>query len=226
LIRAEAPTIVNASAPEVLGLGGGSMTPQGTTISQMSGEVAPKMPGAQPTLIHSPGESRRPGGLLVAGIAAGLLLVGGIGYVALRRPPAPPPGPRGDETQVAAERPAKPKVAHLQITSEPSGAEVKRVDTGEILGITPLDKDLVADGTLASIALHKDGYEDQRRAVRLTERDAALSFVLRPVAAPNQPPSPTTPASPGPTGTTRKPRPTGPRPSSHQLNDDILAPGR
>jgi serine/threonine protein kinase len=225
MVRAEAPTIVNASAPDLLGnRGGGIAPPQGSTISQVSGEVAPKMTGNQPTLIRPPGESRRPGGLIAAGIAVGILAIGGLGY-ALFRPRAPivtnPPAQNPNPPAIAA----KPKMAHLQITSEPSDAQVKRGDTGEILGTTPLEKDLPADGTFMSIVIHKDGYQDEARGVRLTERDASLSFALKPVVAPSHSPPPTTTAPPGPTGTSRRSRPTGtPRPPSHRLNDDILSP--
>jgi serine/threonine-protein kinase len=174
-----------------------------TTLSGATGEVGADMTVVPPSMQPPPSPLTRKsgGGGMVIGIVAMLLAVGGgVGYVLLRDPGNKTVGANQQPQQTTPEA-QQPVAAHarLHISSDPVGAEVRRKDTGEVLGVTPLDKELPADGSLMPLVVHKDGYKDGSRGVVLSDRDATLAFRL--VADPGAA------AAPGatPTGDGKKP---------------------
>jgi len=104
--------------------------------------------------------------VLVAGL--GLLVLSSLG-LALAWP---------EQRGAAAEAPAALEVAEvaLDVLSEPSGAEVRRADTGEVLGRTPLHTRAVGGPTWLVLAL--EGYGAERRTVDLSH-PARLSVPLK-----------------------------------------------
>ena len=56
--------------------------------------------------------------------------------------------------------PAVPDKVTISFSSLPSGATVSLKDTGEVLGMTPLDKQLPSGKTPLAVVFRKDGYEE------------------------------------------------------------------
>ena len=174
-----------------------------TTLSGATGEVGADMSAVPPSMQPPPSPLTRKSGSggMVIGIVVMLLAAGGgVGFLLLRgesnKNVAAVPQP-----QTPQQEPPQPPAAkaRLHISSDPIGAEVRRKDTGEVLGLTPLDKELPADGSLMPLVVHKDGYKDGSRGVVLSDRDATLAFRL--VADPNAPAA----AAPAPTDGSKKP---------------------
>jgi serine/threonine-protein kinase len=120
-------------------------------------------------------------------IAASLVaLVGGGAFWALRPydKPLDPPGP--GPTPVEAPKP--PEKITLDISSEPKGAKVTRVDTGEALGVTPLKAQLDRADTAVTLRFELEGRLNAERTISLTA-NSALSLDLAPVPA-AAPPAP------------------------------------
>jgi serine/threonine-protein kinase len=77
-----------------------------------------------------------------------------------------------------------PTTVTLTVATTPPGAKVTRTDTGEVLGVTPLAKTLVASAGEATLRLELDRFETVDRKVVLGV-DSSLEFVLK--AAPRKP---------------------------------------
>lgn len=113
---------------------------------------------------------------------------------ALSPEPPPPPVSQLEAVKIAeAERRAveakRPLTVVVAVESTPEGARVTRVDTGEVLGATPLDVTM-AKGGQATLRLEKDGYVPAESTLSLNA-DVQLSLPLAPaaptVAAPVEP---------------------------------------
>ena len=102
----------------------------------------------------------------------------------------------------------------LHVTSEPAGAEVKKED-GTVLGQTPLDTELPADGSMVKISVRKEGFKEEVRAVIVSERDKTLAFTLVSETPHVKPNSVDGPIKPSGAKKTKRPR---------KLGDDILTP--
>ena len=124
----------------------------------------------------------------------GVLLVGVL-FFALRhpssavRPPVARPLPIATPAAGAAATPlptAKPtpgpKQVLLTVTSKPTGAEVRRADTGERLGATPLKRSF-PDGTALTLGIQHPGYQEATRALVLSA-DAVVDVTLSPEPVP------------------------------------------
>lgn len=107
--------------------------------------------------------------------------------VKLLSPEAPPPPVSQMEAVKIAEAERKaveakrPLTVILAVESNPEGAQVTRVDTGEPLGLTPVDV-TVAKGGQATLRLEKEGYVSAESTVSLNA-DVQLSLPLAPATA-------------------------------------------
>ncbi|MFP2913263.1 hypothetical protein ACLESD_51315, partial [Pyxidicoccus sp. 3LFB2] len=128
--------------------------------------------------------------------AAVLALVSGVltwsGFEALREPASL----SSDVTAVAAVDAAG---AHTPVTltvrSFPEGAQVLRADTGEVLGVTPLIRQLPADKASIGLRVELAGYVPSERVVRL-DTHAVLEFPLaKAQTSPRQTPGSSRPAA-------------------------------
>ncbi|MBS2029501.1 MAG: serine/threonine protein kinase [Deltaproteobacteria bacterium] len=123
------------------------------------------------------------------------LMLGGLGAVAaiglgafflLKPPPtpvaAPAPAPVVAAPAMPVVAPPAPAPAPVQwkLASSPPGAQVVRADTGEVLGVTPLEKTVPATGTAVTLKLSLPGYEPAERSVR-ADADTSLEVALTPL---------------------------------------------
>jgi serine/threonine-protein kinase len=118
--------------------------------------------------------------LLIVGLL--VAMVGGGAFWALK-----PYDKALDEPQqpkaVVVEPPRAPEKVTLDVSSEPSGAKVTRVDTGEVLGVTPLKAELDRAETQVALRLELEGRQHAERSVSLAA-NSALSVDLQPLPAP------------------------------------------
>jgi serine/threonine-protein kinase len=118
--------------------------------------------------------------LLIVGVL--VAMVGGGAFWALRpydkaldeSPPVAKP--------VAPEPPKPPAKVTLDVSSEPPGAKVTRVDTGEALGVTPLKVELDKAETSLALRLELEGHQHAERSVSLAA-NSALSVDLQALPA-------------------------------------------
>jgi hypothetical protein len=111
-------------------------------------------------------------------------------------PPAPTPQP-------------KPPQIKLELTSRPAGAVVRRMDSHEELGRTPLSLDSVpARSTDVALRFELPGYSPTEHKVRW-DRDVSLDVTLAPDQARSVGPRP------------KPPTPTSRRPSKDDLVDPL-----
>jgi hypothetical protein len=75
--------------------------------------------------------------------------------------------------------PAAQPPATLEVATTPAGATVTRIDTGAVLGRTPLTLPTSREGGPVTLAFALDGYEAQQREVNLS-KSVQLSLDLRP----------------------------------------------
>jgi serine/threonine protein kinase len=151
-----------------------TLTPPGGLPAAPPSPVPPRV-ASQELLARAFGK-RKP--WVPIGIAAAVVILAG-GAVALvrgRPAEAPPPQP---VAVVAAPAPA-PRHMKLTLTSSPSGAEVRRVDSGEILGTTPLVRELPAvTGSEVPLRFALPRYKVADRTVALAG-DVSLDVALSP----------------------------------------------
>lgn len=172
-VRAIAPRQKNNSRPQlpvVLHQDGAAVPQQRKTIPSGSGPVS-----SGETAIR--GRSR-----VAATVAAGLalLVVTGSAWFMLQN------GGRGKSAATQASS------VHWELTSEPSGALLTRVDTGAKLGTTPWQADFPKGTGALAVRLELTGYES--RLVELsrvadTSRHEALNRMAPPVTIPTPPPT-------------------------------------
>jgi hypothetical protein len=110
-----------------------------------------------------------PWGKFAAGLVVAGLACGGGAWWWLHTAPEPielAPAPRGPQI-VALPAPAELTVA-LSFVSEPAGAEVYRVDSGQLVGVTPFEKRERATGEAVEYDVRLPGYTSRREHVLLT----------------------------------------------------------
>jgi serine/threonine-protein kinase len=138
-------------------------------------EVADEVPAHELVAAEELAAVRPSRAPLFAAAAAVLVLLGvGLGLWVTRE---------GTEASAAspaavAPAPAPPTTVLLEVNSTPLGAQVTRVDTGQVLGVTPL-KATVAVAAVTGLTLALDGFEPERRDVNLST-DVSLSVDLKP----------------------------------------------
>ncbi len=167
--------------------------------------------------------------------AAGLLIVGAIGFVVLHKTPTVTSG----VPAAAVQSPPTPIVSdtvNITINSDPAGADVLRLDQGgAAAGTTPLHLVLKKGSPSFEIKLHLDGYRDQSRSVT-SESEKELSVQLQkdqPTPAPAVVPVVHKPVHQAPAShaavkheVKRVVRPVGPKHKEKERTDDngVLAP--
>ena len=149
--------------------------------------VGPRASAVPKTDGQSPIARRRsPAWILAAGA---LLLAGGATVLVLRLRTGPAETPAvhsGDAGSATAQSPV-PSKARIRwtLTSQPAGAQVFRVDNGQLLGVTPWEHEQPnAPGELPLI-LRRHGFEDERVALP-QDRDAAIHTRLHPIKLPQR----------------------------------------
>jgi eukaryotic-like serine/threonine-protein kinase len=167
-------------------------------------------------VLPAPRPSRAP--MLVGALAAAGLLLGAAGFVALRlragAPPAQPVAPAVAATAEPTDAPAVPAAEvpppaaqppppasatmSLRVQSQPKGARVERMDTGEVLGTTPLALQLPQKSGKLPLRLSAPG-----RVPVLRRVPAQGSVQLEVRLPPKRPP----PASAAPPPHSRQPDP-------------------
>ncbi len=148
-----------------------------------------KEPEARPTAeelsavlaLAQRGEPKR--SVAPAAFAAGVFVAVGLGlFFALKKPDPVPPPPQ----------PVLSATVKLTVRTEPPGATVTAVKSGEVLGSTPLAKDLPR-GEPLELRIAMDGYLPLQRSIS-AEADAVVDVVLaeaqRPQPSPPPPPPP------------------------------------
>ncbi|MHB8417688.1 MAG: serine/threonine-protein kinase [Myxococcales bacterium] len=157
----------------------------------------------------TPEPRRRRGRAAAGAVAAAALLVLG-GWLALR--------PRPSVVEPPHALKAAPAMVTLDLRSTPAGAQVTRVDTGEILGNTPVTRDLPRADRSVPLRFTLKGYQDATRSVRLSS-DAQMEASLTPVPAP-------APVAAQPQGIARTPKPSSALRPRHRLEsaDDTVDP--
>lgn len=122
--------------------------------------------------------TRTPVFLAVMGAAVALLVLGAIASFSFVRTAPPPPPPPVVTQPVVVARPDVAPVSRvkLAVSSQPLGATVTRVDTGEVLGVTPLHVELPGGESL-QLKLEHDGFKAMERMIR-TDRDSAITVAL------------------------------------------------
>jgi serine/threonine protein kinase len=134
---------------------------ESATVLSDTGKPHIPVPASSP-----PGPAkRRPVGVMVAG---GLLLLIGSGLIGYRflLPPSPQPakpvavGPQDPATPTKPQPapPAKPRNINWKIESDPTGAQIYRLDKNELLGTTPLRSQQPAESGQIDLELRLKGY--------------------------------------------------------------------
>ncbi|HZI12704.1 MAG TPA: serine/threonine-protein kinase [Myxococcus sp.] len=133
----------------------------------------------------------RPQALVAAGVVAVALVSGALTWGGLKalREPAP-------EAPAAAVAPATPlPPVTLTVRSFPEGAQVVRKDTGEVLGVTPLVKELPGSDKALGLKVVLAGYVPSEREVRLDTHAELEVPLAKAQPAPRQAPGSVRPAS-------------------------------
>jgi serine/threonine-protein kinase len=203
-------------ATAALPTGGGTAalpTGGGTTALPTGGDIARGSSGrpatGSTTFRGSAGEAggpdtppRRKRHPVLVGAAAAILVIGVGTFITTRRATPPPPAP--PPTPIATPEPPAPATVRLVLDSAPTGARVVRDDTGEALGLTPLDRTLPAGPGRLVVRLEREGFLPQTLPVSLQVGHAGR-VTLQPL-----PEAPARPAKPGKTNAAkprREPRP-------------------
>ena len=179
-------------------------TPQPSTFRHGVGQVVPL--GGAPTL------TPKSGSRVVLSIMAGVALAGLVIVLASRS--------KGRQTRpaVAAEtgghqfqNSKAPSAVRINFMSDPDGATVTRVDSGSVLGTTPLSLEVPYSDSAVEFVLRKAGYEDKPMII-VPNLPAPMFASLRPLSG-----DPASLAAAGRKG--GKKRPNQP-PGKHKTADD------
>ena len=132
-------------------------------------------------------------GLRVAGVASVVIgLLATVGMLALRTPEAPTVQPVVQAPVVAPTPPqpepvaAAPTSVTLSLVTAPRGASVSRLDTGEVLGLTPLELRLPKADRPLRLRFELGGHQVLERETSL-QSDHALELSLKPVVVKQKP---------------------------------------
>ena len=214
LARELDPTAVGRVPMDVIGASAGAMGGQDVRVSTTLSTAATQIGEVEG------GRSPRSLGVMVAALAGGLVIFGGVAWWGLRAPggageppvervgavatvPSSAAAPPGAEP--AAARVAAPASVKLRIDSLPPKAEVVRATDGVVVGRTPTVVEVVRTEGKVGFRLRLDGYRDE--ALELDgDHDGSGEVKLTPLAR-AKPPAP--PATRPPT-VTRPPAVTSP----------------
>lgn len=139
-------------------------------------------------------------GLVAAGAAVVALVSGALTWTGLRSVREPAPLAAGAASLVAAaQAPGASSTVvgpvTLTVHSFPEGAQVLRADTGEVLGVTPLIKELPGGDASLGLRVELTGYVPSERVVRL-DKHAVLEVPLaKAQTAPRHTPGTSRPAA-------------------------------
>ncbi len=131
-------------------------------------------------------------GLRAGGALAGAGLLALVGFLALRAPPAVEPSPVVVKAPVViAPHPvpvvvALPTEVTLTLVTTPARATVIRLDTHEVLGVTPLEKRLARGDKPMRLRFELAGHQPLEREASLLS-DQALELTLQPVVIKQKP---------------------------------------
>jgi tRNA A-37 threonylcarbamoyl transferase component Bud32 len=147
------------------------------TLEVLPAEPVVDVPVQVPDAPAEPPPQRSRGlGLLAAVLLLGVGAAAGL-WAVLRADADQASAPTPPVVAVAVP-PSVPMTVWLEVASSPPGARVTRVDTGEVLGVTPL-KAAVATAAQTGLSLELEGFEAERREVNLAA-NASLSVDMRP----------------------------------------------
>jgi eukaryotic-like serine/threonine-protein kinase len=160
------------------------------------------------------------GGLLAAAVAAAAAVV----YVK-----------RQSNTEVAqtdlapkpAAVPAVPEKVRIAFSSTPPGATVTLKETGEVLGVTPLEKEIAFGTGAVAVVLAKDGFEETALSVvpnMASMVNANLRPAPPPVVTPPVPAADKPPAKPSARKVAATPKPKKPATPKPLDDDAVLEP--
>jgi serine/threonine-protein kinase len=151
--------------------------PDATIISRESNASATTRMGPGQAATKMGAAPKRGGMGALIGVIGGLVVLGGgAGFLLLRDETTAPAATLPIKGDKGGEK-AGPKKMRLTVNSEPPGAEVRRAD-GKVLGETPFNVVLEADGSKLQLLIRKDGYKGESRDVELVERDRILAVDL------------------------------------------------
>jgi PEGA domain len=128
--------------------------------SQNAEQIAAKS-GQQPVAAKPPARGPR----ILVGVVLGLLGLAVPALIALRAErakqtqPKPPAVQPSDNDPSKTPKPSEAKIIRWHIESEPTGAEIYQLDTGELLGKTPFRAEQPARTGTVELELRKEGYQ-------------------------------------------------------------------
>ena len=140
--------------------------------------------------LQAPVKSASPSKAVLAAAAAGVLLLSIAGYFAFRPTPVPVVAPVV-QAPVVVTPPAPPPVlapaeVTLTIVTTPAKVNVIRLDTGAVVGITPLTLRQPKSDQPLRLRLELGGYQPVEREMSL-QTDQSLELLLQPVAPKQKP---------------------------------------
>ena len=161
------PAYVNDGAT-VLSDPAGALAPRPAErlASQNAEQIAAKS-GQQPVAAKPPARGPR----VLIGVVLGLLGLAVPALIALRAerakqtPPKPPAVQPSDNDPSKTPKPTEAKIIRWHIESEPTGAEIYQLDTGELLGKTPFRAEQPARKGTVELELRKEGYQPLKLTV-------------------------------------------------------------
>ncbi|QSQ20392.1 protein kinase [Pyxidicoccus parkwayensis] len=143
--------------------------------------------------------------VLAGGAAVVALVSGALTWTGLRsvREPSPSPlapgvtavAPGAASVVAAAEGPSAYGPVTLTVHSFPEGAQVLRADTGEVLGVTPLIKELPGGTAPLGLRVELAGYVPSERVVRLDQHAVLEVPLAKAQTAPRHTPAGTRPGA-------------------------------
>ena len=142
--------------------------------------------------LQAPVKSAGPSKAVLAAVAAGVLMLSSAGYLVLRPAAAPVVAPVVQApVPVVAAPPTPPAVVApadvtLTIVTTPSKVNVIRLDTGAVVGITPLTLRYPKSDQSLRLRLELGGHQPVEREMSL-QSDQSLELLLQPVAPKQKP---------------------------------------
>ncbi len=193
----------------------GPHPPTPTTLSGAASELSAEYP--RPTL------PRRRAPMIAVGLIAGLIALGGVGLVVMRKPagsPSSSPSPSNDQPATVPLPPAPDEMVTVSITSDPPGARLESAINGQ-LGVTPLALPVKRGSPDFDVRVLLDGYKPAKVEVA-TDGPKAIHVGLSKVdvVPPPVKPSPVAIETPPPAPVGQ----TGKKPSAHGKHSKPVTP--